>query len=390
MKNAVYLDNAATTPVRPEVLEAMMPYLTDEAFGNPSSAHRFGQRAQAGIDRAKRQIADALHAEPGQVIFTSGGTEADNLAVIGAALAAQSRLSPMRVAVGAAEHKAVIAAAKTVEKMGGEAFFLPVDARCQVDIAAVDEALARGLAVLSAMWVNNEVGIIQDVRSLAERCKDAGVSFHTDAVQAVGKIPCRFDDFPCTLLAISGHKIGAPKGVGALIVRDRNAVEAIIHGGSQQFGIRPGTENVSGIVGLGQAVELAVGEVDETASKLGSLRDEFERRLLEAIPNATVIGADANRAPHVSAVAIPGIDSQAFLMHCDLAGVACSAGSACNTGLPEPSHVLTAMGLPREIALSMVRFSFFKQNTPEDVDRVMEVLPDIVKKVRSLSETLAR
>ncbi len=390
MKNAVYLDNAATTPVRPEVLEAMMPYLTDEAFGNPSSAHRFGQRAQAGIDRAKRQIADALHAEPGQVIFTSGGTEADNLAVIGAALAAQSRLSPMRVAVGAAEHKAVIAAAKTVEKMGGEAIFLPVDARCQVDIAAVDEALARGLAVLSAMWVNNEVGIIQDVRSLAERCRDAGVSFHTDAVQAVGKIPCRFDDFPCTLLAISGHKIGAPKGVGALIVRDRNAVEAIIHGGSQQFGIRPGTENVSGIVGLGQAVELAVGEVDETASKLGSLRDEFERRLLEAIPNATVIGADANRAPHVSAVAIPGIDSQAFLMHCDLAGVACSAGSACNTGLPEPSHVLTAMGLPREIALSMVRFSFFKQNTPEDVDRVMEILPDIVSKVRSLSETLAR
>jgi cysteine desulfurase len=390
MKNAVYLDNAATTPVRPEVLEAMMPYLTDEAFGNPSSAHRFGQRAQAGIDRAKRQIADALHAEPGQVIFTSGGTEADNLAVIGAAIAAQSRLSPMRVAVGAAEHKAVIAAAKTVEKMGGEAIFLPVDARCQVDIAAVDEALARGLAVLSAMWVNNEVGIIQDVRSLAERCRDAGVSFHTDAVQAVGKIPCRFDDFPCTLLAISGHKIGAPKGVGALIVRDRNAVEAIIHGGSQQFGIRPGTENVSGIVGLGQAVELAVGEVDETASKLGSLRDEFERRLLEAIPNATVIGADANRAPHVSAVAIPGIDSQAFLMHCDLAGVACSAGSACNTGLPEPSHVLTAMGLPREIALSMVRFSFFKQNTPEDVDRVMEILPDIVSKVRSLSETLAR
>lgn len=390
MKNAVYLDNAATTPVRPEVLEAMMPYLTDEAFGNPSSAHRFGQRAQAGIDRAKRQIADALHAEPGQVIFTSGGTEADNLAVIGAALAAQSRLSPMRVAVGAAEHKAVIAAAKTVEKMGGEAFFLTVDARCQVDIAAVDEALARGLAVLSAMWVNNEVGIIQDVRSLAARCQEAGVPFHTDAVQAVGKVPCTFDDFPCTLLAISGHKIGAPKGVGALIVRDRNAVEAIIHGGSQQFGIRPGTENVSGIVGLGQAVELAVGEVDETASKLGALRDEFERRLLEAIPNATVIGADANRAPHVSAVAIPGIDSEAFLMHCDLAGVACSAGSACNTGLPEPSHVLTAMGLPREIALSMVRFSFSKQNTPEDVDRVMEILPDIVKKVRSLSETLAR
>ena len=390
MKTAIYLDNAATTPVRPEVLEAMMPYLTDEAFGNPSSPHRFGQRARAGIDKAKRQIADALHAEPGQVIFTSGGTEADNLAVIGSALAARKRGEPMRVAVTTAEHKAVIAAAKTVETMGGEAIFLPVDGRCQVDLAAVDEALKKGLSVLSAMWVNNEVGIIQDVRTLARRCSEAGVPFHTDAVQAVGKIPCRVDDFPCALLTLSGHKIGAPKGIGALIVRDRQAVQAIIHGGDQQFGLRPGTENVSGIVALGQAVELAVSEVDVTAPKLGGLRDAFEQRLLETVPDTTVIGSHTDRAPHVSAVSFAGIDPQALLMHCDLAGLACSSGSACNTGSPKPSHVLAAMGLPEHIAVGMVRFSFFKQNTPLDVERAIEVLPGVVGKVRRLAEAMAR
>ena len=390
MLSPVYLDNAATTPVRPEVLEAMMPYLTDEAFGNPSSPHRFGQTARAGIDKAKRQIADALHAEPGQVIFTSGGTEADNLAVIGSALAARKRGEPMRVAVTTAEHKAVIAAAKMVETMGGEAIFLPVDGRCQVDLAAVDEALKKGLSVLSAMWVNNEVGIIQDVRTLARRCNEAGVPFHTDAVQAVGKIPCRVDDFPCALLTLSGHKIGAPKGIGALIVRDRQAVQAIIHGGDQQFGLRPGTENVAGIVALGQAVELAVSEVDVTARKLGGLRDAFEQRLLETVPDTTVIGSDTDRAPHVSAVSFAGIDPQALLMHCDLAGLACSSGSACNTGSPKPSHVLAAMGLPAHIAVGMVRFSFFKQNTPLDVERAIEVLPGVVGKVRRLAEAMAR
>jgi cysteine desulfurase len=388
MTHVVYLDNAASTPVRPEVLDAMMPYLTDETFGNPSSAHRFGQAARAGVERARRQIADALGVEPGEVIFTSGGTEADNLAVIGAALAQQHRGGPLTVAVGAAEHKAVIAAAKTVQSMGGDAVFLPVDERCQLEPSAVEDALGRRPAVLSAMWVNNEVGIIQDVRSLAERCSEAGVVFHTDAVQAVGKIPCRIDDIPCTLLAVSGHKIGAPKGVGALVVRDRTAVEAIIHGGGQQFGIRPGTENVAGIVGLGEAVALAVGEVDQSGPRLGALRDAFEERVLSAVPDVTVIGADAHRAPHISAVAFPGIDPQALLVQCDLAGVACSTGSACNTGLPEPSHVLDAMGLPREITTSMVRFSFFKQNSEEDVNRVIEVLPGLVEKVRRLSAAL--
>src|SRR6267154_5246439 len=238
-KRAVYLDNAATTPVRPEVLEAMLPYLGSSAFGNPSSAHRFGRAARAGIEAAKRQVAEAVGAEPNQVVFTSGGTEADNLAIIGAALAARDRGGPFRVAVSATEHKAGLAAAHAVKHLGGDEVILPVTASGIVDDAALDAALARGVAVVSVMWVNNEVGTVQPVADLATRCREAGVLFHSDAVQAFGKIPVSLRDSGCTLLTISGHKIGAPKGVGALIVRDRKAVEAIIHGGGQQFGIRP-------------------------------------------------------------------------------------------------------------------------------------------------------
>ncbi|PYP30568.1 MAG: cysteine desulfurase NifS, partial [Gemmatimonadetes bacterium] len=259
-KRLVYLDNAATTPVRPEVLEAMLPYLGREAFGNPSSAHRFGRTARAGLEEAKRTVAECLGVEPSQVIFTSGGTEADNLAIIGSALAARDRGGPFRVAVSAVEHKAVLAAAQAVQHLGGEEILVGVSASGVVEEEALDEALARGVALVSVMWVNNEVGTVQPIARLAERCRAAGVCFHSDAVQALGKVPLSLSDVGCTLVTISGHKIGAAKGVGALIVRDRGAVEAIIHGGGQQYGIRPGTENVPGIVGLGRAVELAAAE----------------------------------------------------------------------------------------------------------------------------------
>src|SRR5216110_2800278 len=260
MKRVTYLDNAATTPVRPEVLEAMLPYLGKEAFGNPSSAHRFGRAARAGIEEAKRTIAEAVGAEPNQVVFTSGGTEADNLAIIGAALAARDRGGPFRVAVSATEHKAALAAAHAVKHLGGDEVILPVTASGQVERESLDRVLKHGVAVVSVMWANNEVGTLQPVGALASRCCDAGVLFHSDAVQAFGKVPVSLRDVNCTFLTISGHKIGAPKGVGALIVRDRKAVEAIIHGGGQQFGIRPGTENVHGIVGLGVAARLAAAE----------------------------------------------------------------------------------------------------------------------------------
>jgi len=389
-KRVTYLDNAATTPVRPEVLEAMLPYLGKEAFGNPSSAHRFGRAARAGIEEAKRAVATAVGAEPNQVVFTSGGTEADNLAIIGAALAARDRGGPFRVAVSATEHKAALAAAHAVMHLGGEEVILPVTASGQVDGAALDNALARGVAVVSVMWVNNEVGTVQPVAELATRCCDAGVSFHSDAVQAFGKIPVSLRDVTCTLLTISGHKIGAPKGVGALIVRDRKAVEAIIHGGGQQFGIRPGTENVPGIVGLGVAARLAAEEQQSLAARLGELRDELERRLVAIVPDALIHGWQGARAPHISNVSIPGTDSEALLMHLDLAGIACSSGSACSTGAVEPSHVLTAMGVPRELGVAALRFSFGKDSTIEDVEAVGAALPRIVEKVRSLSTVLHR
>src|SRR6266508_743003 len=389
-KRAVYLDNAATTPVRPEVLEAMLPYLGNDVFGNPSSAHRFGRAARAGIEEAKRQVAEAAGGEPNQVIFTSGGTEADNLAIIGAALAARDRGGPFRVAVSATEHKAALAAAHAVQHLGGDEVILPVTASGAVDEDGLAAALAQGVALVSVMWVNNEVGTIQPVARIAQRCRDAGVLFHSDAVQAFGKIPVSLRDVPCTLLTISGHKIGAPKGVGALLVRDRQAVEAIIHGGGHHFGIRPGTENVPGIVGLGKAAVLAARERAALAPRLAALRDELERRLLEILPDAVIHGWQGERAPHVTNVSIPGTDSEALLMHLDLGGIACSSGSACSTGAVEPSHVLTAMGVPRELGVAALRFSFGKDSTLEDVEAVSAVLPRIVEKVRSLSAVLHR
>jgi cysteine desulfurase len=389
-RRPVYLDSAATTPVRAEVLEAMLPYLGAEAFGNPSSAHRFGRAARAGVEQAKRQVAAAVGAEPNQVVFTSGGTEADNLAVIGAALAARDRGGPFRVAVTATEHKAVLAAAHAVAHLGGEEILLPVDAAGRLDLAALDDALARGVAVVSVMWVNNEIGTIQDVAAIAARCAAAGVAFHCDAVQAFGKIPLQLDGLPCTLLTLSGHKIGAPKGIGALIVRDRHAVEAIIHGGGQQFGIRPGTENVPGIIALGRAAELAAAEQAAFAERATALRERVEAGIRAAVPDAVINGAAAPRAPHVCNASIPGTDSEALLMHLDLAGIACSSGSACSTGAIEPSHVLTAMGVPRELGIAALRVSFGKDSTADDVDAFLAALPRIVEKVRGLASILHR
>ena len=390
MHPPVYLDHAATTPVRPEVLEAMLPYLTSQSFGNPSSAHRFGRAARAGIELARRQIAESLGAEPNQVVFTSGGTEADNLGIVGAALAARERGGRMCVAVSAIEHKAVLAAAHAVCHLGGSEVLLPVNGGGNLDLDALDRALADRPAVVSVMWVNNEIGVIQPVQEIARRCREAGISFHTDAVQAFGKVPVSAKELSCTLLTISGHKIGAPKGIGALIVRDRKAIEAIIHGGGQQFGIRPGTENVAGAVALGRAAELAAAEQRDHALRLQQLRDELATRLKALVPGLVVNAEDSLRAPHLLSVSIDGADSEALLMHLDLAGVAASSGSACSTGAVEPSHVLVAMGVPRERALGAIRFSLGRESTMSDVDRATEVVPQVVAKVRKLAAVLGR
>jgi cysteine desulfurase len=390
MRQPVYLDHAATTPVRPEVLEAMLPYLTAQSFGNPSSAHRFGRAARAGLEQARRQIAEAVGAEPNQVVFTSGGTEADNLGILGAALAARDRGASMCAAVSAIEHKAVLAAAHAVCHLGGREVLLPVDSEGKLDLEALDAALSDSPSVVSVMWVNNEVGVVQPVAAIAGRCRDAGVTFHTDAVQALGKIPVAVAELPCTLLTISGHKIGAPKGIGALIVRDRKAIEAIIHGGGQQFGLRPGTENVAGAVALGRATQLAVAEQSSLAERLGTLRNELAARLKAAVTDLVINAEQSERAPHLLSVSVPGADSEALLMHLDLAGVAVSSGSACSTGAVEPSHVLVAMGVPRELALGAIRFSLGRESTREDIERAVEVMPAVVAKVRKLAGVLGR
>jgi len=386
----VYLDHAATTPVRPEVLEAMLPYLGEAAFGNPSSAHRFGRAARAGLEEARRQVAEAVEAEPNQVLFTSGGTEADNLAIIGGCLAAREQGRPMLAVVTATEHKAVLASAHHVCHLGGREIILPVDGNGIVDLGALDRALGERPAVVSVMWVNNEVGTIQPIEQIAVRCRAGGAMLHSDAVQAFGKIPVSSRSVPGTLLTLSGHKIGAPKGIGALVIHDRKVLEGIIHGGGQQFGLRPGTENVPGAVALGRAAQLTAAEQATEAPRLARLRDDLAAMLKASVPDLIINVVSGPRAPHVLSVSVPGADSEALLMHLDLSGVAASSGSACSTGAVDPSHVLLAMGIPRELALGTLRFSLGHESTEADVARVAEVFPKVVAKVRKLAEVLGR
>ena len=387
--NPVYLDHAATTPVRAEVLEAMLPFLR-ESWGNPSSSHRLGRAARAGLDQARREVAEAMGAEPNQVIFTSGGTEADNLAIIGASLAARDKGRPMRAVVTAIEHKAILAASHEVVHLGGTEEVLPVGRDGRLALETLDGALSRSPSVVSVMWVNNEVGVVQPIPEIAPRCRDAGVPFHTDAVQAFGKFPIALQSLPLSLLTLSGHKIGAPQGIGALVVRARGVVDAIIHGGGQQYGIRPGTENVAGAVALGRAALIASREVSTEASRLEALRDQLASRIAGAVPDVVMHCSGAPRAPHVLSISVPGTDSEALLMHLDLAGICASGGSACSTGAVEPSHVLTAMGIPRDLALGTVRFSLGHETSAEDIERVASAFPGIVNKVRQLSAVLGR
>jgi cysteine desulfurase len=390
LPSAIYLDHAATTPVRPEVREAMLPYLTEAAFGNPSSPHRFGRAARAGLEQARREVADALGAEPDQVVFTSGGTEADNLAVIGACMAARAAGRPPRAVVTALEHKAVLAAAHAVCGLGGEEAILPVDGHGVVSLDALDRALESRPAIVSVMWVNNETGVLQPIGEVASRCEAAGVLFHSDAVQALGKTPIDLRALPCPLLTVSGHKVGAPKGIGALILRGADSIAPLIHGGGQQHGIRPGTENIAGAVGLGRAARLAADEQAHEAVRLGGLRDDLSERLRAALPDVVIHGEAAPRAPHILSVAVPGVDSEAMLMHLDLAGVAVSSGSACMTGAVKPSHVLTAMGVPRDLAVATIRFSLGRTTTADEVRQAAAVFPEVVTRVRRLAGVLGR
>lgn len=386
----IYLDHAATTPVRPEVRDAMLPYLGGELFGNPSSGHRQGRAARAGVEQARREVAESLGASPDEVVFTSGGTEADNLAVIGACLRAKSQGGPMVAAVATTEHKAILAAAHEVKHLGGEEILLPVDGHGLLDLAALDRVLAGNPTIVSVMWVNNETGVIQPIAEIATRCRAAGVLFHSDLVQAFGKIALSLGSSSVDLASISAHKLGGPKGVGALLVRDRASIEPRQHGGSQQRAVRPGTENVAGIIGLGRAAALAARELAEEQRRMAALRDELLARIRLVVPDIRLTGENSPRAPHILNIQITGADGEALLAQLDLAGVAASGGSACTTGSVEPSHVLTAMGIPRDQAIGAIRFSLGHDTTGQEIARVAEVLGTVVEKSRKLALTLGR
>ncbi|HET7457878.1 MAG TPA: cysteine desulfurase family protein [Gemmatimonadaceae bacterium] len=384
MPAPVYLDHAATTPVRPEVFAAMEPFFGPR-FGNPSSAHRWGREARAALDEARERLARCLGASADEICFTSGGTEGDDLAVLGAWRAGRAG-GRRAVVTSPTEHKAVLAAAHEAAREGAEERILAVDSNGLVERASLDALVRDDVAVCSVMWVNNETGVVQPLAELAAAAKARGaLAVHTDAVQAFGKVAIDARTQPFDLLTISGHKIGAPKGIGALYVRRGTAIEPLLYGGSQERGRRPGTENVAAAVGLARAAELAVAEREVEWARLERLRDALQQALLERVPDAVVHGAGAPRAPHVLNVSMTGTDSESLLMALDLAGVAASSGSACQSGSVTPSHVLTAIGVLPELATSAIRFSFGALSTAEGVDRVARLFPALIEKARRLS-----
>ena len=383
MPDPIYLDHAATTPVRPEVLEAMQPFFGPR-FGNPSSLHRWGREARAALDEARERLAVTLGAHPDELCFTSCGTEADNMALIGVW---RSRRDCGRTAAVATpiEHKAVLGALHEVAHEGGEERLLRVDSCGVVDDASFDALVNDSAAVCSVMWVNNEIGVMQDIPAMAQRAHQRGVVFHTDAVQAFGKVHIDAKATPFDLLSISGHKIGAPKGIGALFIRRGTPMSPLMFGGSQDRGRRPGTENVAMAVGLARAAELTVAEREEECRRLDALREQLETALLARIPDAVIHGRGAPRAPHVTSISVPGTDSESLLMALDLRGVACSAGSACQSGSITPSHVLSALGIPADLASAAIRMSLGSLTTDDAVARVAELFPALVEKARRLA-----
>jgi cysteine desulfurase len=383
MPQPVYLDHAATTPVRREVFEAMEPFYGPR-FGNPSSVHRWGRVARAALDEARERVARCLGAHPDEVCFTSGGTEADNLAILGP-LRSQREKGRSAIVTTPIEHKAVLATVHHAARDGVSERNLKVTKGGVVDLAASDGIIDDAVAVCTVMWVNNEVGTIQPVPEITERVKARGGIMHTDAVQAFGKVEIDTKKTEVDLLTISGHKIGAPKGIGAMYIRRGTKIDPLFHGGTQDRGRRPGTENVAYAVALARAAELTIEEHEAECARLESLRDALEEGLLARIPDAVIHGRGSPRAPHVVNISVPGTDSESLLMALDLAGVAASAGSACQSGNVTPSHVLLAMGVKPELAVAAVRMSLGSLTTPDCVTRVVELFPALIAKARRLS-----
>jgi len=377
----IYLDNNSSTRVDPAVLEEMMPFLTTQ-YGNPSGSHRFGTKVKEATNLAHERLAALLGCEPGEIVFTSGGTESDNTAIHSAL-----QMSPERrhLVTTSVEHNAVLNYCEAVVRRGCEVTVVEVNDHGHLDLGELERAIRPDTACVSVMWANNETGVIFPLPEIADLCRSKGVFFHTDAVQAVGKMPINLSGLPIHFLSLSGHKLHAPKGVGALYVNRKARFQPMMVGGPQEGGRRAGTDNVPSIVGLGKAAELALETIEEENTRVRALRDRFESTLLASLEDVQVNGDPAARLPNTSNLAFTGVDAQAILMKLDQEGICCSLGSSCTTGAVQPSHVLRALHFSNERARSSLRFSFGRYNTEPELDRVLEILPRIVRKLRSLS-----
>jgi len=378
----VYLDNNATTPLAPEVFEAMKPYWLED-YGNASSIHWYGQRAKAAIETAREQVARLLNARPGEIVFTSGGTEADNAALVGVAEAA--RAEAKHIITTAIEHHAVLHTAKALEKRGVNVTYVRVGSSGIVDPADIAYAIRPETLLISVMHANNELGTIQPLEEIGRLARQHDIYFHTDAVQAVGKIPVDVEKLDVDLLSLSAHKLYGPKGVGALYVRKGTVLRPLLHGGHHERDRRPGTENVPGVVGLGKAAEVARRQMTDDATRLANLRDRLEEGLLSRVPLVTVNGDRQRRLPTTSNLSFDYIEGEGFVIAMDLRGIACSTGAACSSGSLEPSHVLSAIGKTPEQARASIRFSLGRFNTPEDVDYALEIVPAVAEQLRAVS-----
>lgn len=378
----VYLDHSATTPVRPEVAQLVTQYFT-ETFGNPSSVHAFGRAARKGVETAREQIASLIKAKPEEIFFTSGGTEADNMAIIGVAMANQTK--GKHIITTQIEHHAVLDTCKYLQRQGFEVTYLPVGADATIDLNQLKDAIRDDTILISMMHVNNEVGTILPIKEVGQLAKEKGILLHVDAVQSFGKIPIDVNEMNIALLSASGHKIYAPKGIGCLYLRKGTKLSPLFYGGSQERKRRPGTENVPGIIGFGLAAELAGQEMETEAKRLTKLRDKLIDGILEKIPESQLNGHRTNRLPGHVNVSLRYIEGESLLLMLDMKGIAASSGSACTSGSLDPSHVLMAMGICHEVAHGSLRLTLGKSTTEEDIDYVLEVLPEIVEKLRAMS-----
>ena len=383
----IYMDHNATTPLHPEALDAMLPFLKDN-FGNPSSIHWAGRGVKKYIDEAREKVANLLNADPFEIVFTAGGSESDNLAIKGVANVLKKKTN--HIITTQVEHPAVLTTCQYMEKRGCKVTYLPVDHDGMIDLDELRDSITNKTVLISIMYANNETGTLFPIKEIGEIAADNGIVFHTDAVQAAGKIPIDVKDLKVNLISLSGHKLYAPKGIGCLYVKKGTSLVPLIHGGHQEGGRRAGTENTPGIVGLGKACEIANRDMESQLKRITKLRDRLYKGIIEKLDHVKLNGHPVNRIPNTLNLSFEFIEGESLLMNLDMEGVAVSSGSACTSGSLKPSPVLMAMAVPSEIAQGSLRFSLGLGNTEEDVEYVLGVLPEIVNRLRSMSPLYSR